>query len=115
MTVTLLIKEEDTADMLNQNNLQLAETHWAIGQFYCVMEADTVFHVMLPEIPVRYSRQVFAKKRDHIESLSTDIQKICDGTGIFSLFPSIKTLASSGLYVSLTLGLNTAKWSKFTI
>lgn len=60
--------------MSKQNNLQLAETDWAIGQFYCVIEADIVFHIVLPEIPVRDTRQVFAKKRDHIESLSSDIE-----------------------------------------
>lgn len=49
--------------MSKQNNLQLAETDWAIGQFYCVIEADTVFHIVLPAIPVRYSGQVFAKKK----------------------------------------------------
>lgn len=57
--------------MLKQNNLQLAETDWAIGQFYCVIEADTIFHIVLPEIPVRCSRQIFAKKRDCLESLSS--------------------------------------------
>lgn len=64
--------------MSKQNNLQLAETDWAIGQFYCVIEADTVFHIVLPEIPVRYSGQVSAKKRDHIESPSSDREKLCD-------------------------------------
>lgn len=59
--------------MPQQNNLQLAETDWVIGQFYCFREADTVFHIALPEIPVRYSRRVFAEKRDHIESFSSDI------------------------------------------
>lgn len=59
--------------MSKQNNLQLAETDWAIGQFYYIIEADTVFHIVLPEVPVRYPRQVFAKKRDHVESLSSNI------------------------------------------
>lgn len=46
--------------MSKQNSLQLAESDWAIGQFYCVIEAETVLHIVLPETAVRYSGQVFA-------------------------------------------------------
>lgn len=50
------------------------------------MEADIVFHIVLTEIPVRYSRQVFVlKKGHHMSSHSRDTKKLCGGTSIFSL------------------------------
>lgn len=35
--------------MSKRKNIQLAETDWAIGQFYCIIEANTVFHFVLPD------------------------------------------------------------------